>query len=304
MHGSAANNDRDVMNWTAIGTIVVAFAAMALKYVAYLKTGSAALYSDALESVVNVTTAIAALAAIRISLRPPDRTHPFGHHKAEFFSAVLEGVLIIVAALLIFEEAYQAWYRPRELTEPAAGMAINAAATALNATWGGYMIRRGRQLPSPALSAGGWHLMSDVITSIGVLVGVGLAVVTGWTLLDPLLAFLVGLSILWAGYRITTQSMNSLMDAAASPEIEQEIRSAITASGAGAIQAHDIRTRQAGRATFIEFHLVVPGAMTVEQSHEICDRIEATVKTRIPGAEVVVHVEPDYKAKTKGAVPL
>jgi cation diffusion facilitator family transporter len=287
---------------TAIVTIVVAFLVMGLKYLAYLKTGSAALYSDALESIVNVVTGVAALIAIRISAMPPDRKHPFGHHKAEFFSAVLEGALIVVAAVLIFQEAYQAWLNPRTLTEPAQGLAINMAAAAINAGWAGYLISRGKAWKSPALSAGGWHILTDVATSVGVLAGLVLSIWTGITQLDPILAALVGANILWAGYRITMSSMSSLLDEAASSEDQDQIRAAIKDSGAGAIQAHDIRTRHAGRVTFIEFHLVVPGDMTVLESHTICDRLEEALKQRIPGSQIVIHVEPDHKAKDKGAV--
>ena len=289
---------------TAVATIVIALLVMGLKYIAYLITGSAALYSDALESIVNVVTAVVALVAIRISAMPPDRNHPFGHHKAEFFSAVLEGALIVLAAIMIFQEAYDAWVTPRVLTEPAQGLAINAFAAAINAGWAAFLISRGRAWKSPALSAGGWHILTDVLTSIGVLAGLLLALWTGIAAIDPLLAALVGLNILWAGYHITTSSISSLLDEAASPEIQAQIKDAIQVSGAGAIQAHDIRTRAAGRVIFIEFHLVVPGDMSVRDAHDICDRIEEAVRTKIAGAEVVIHVEPDHKAKTKGAVPV
>ena len=287
---------------TAIVTIVVAFLVMALKYAAYLRTGSAALYSDALESIVNVVAGGAALMAVRISAMPPDRKHPFGHHKAEFFSAVLEGALIVVAAVLIFQEAYHAWLNPRTLTEPAEGLAINAVAGAINAGWAAYLISRGKAWKSPALSAGGWHILTDVATSVGVLAGLLLSLWTGIKQLDPMLAAFVGANILWTGYRITMSSMSSLLDEAASSEDQDHIRAAIQDCGAGAIQAHDIRTRHAGRVTFIEFHLVVPGNMTVLESHTICDRIEEALKERIPGSQIVIHVEPDHKAKAKGAV--
>lgn len=302
-HHDHAHGDGSVGR-TAIVTIVVAFLVMGLKYVAYLKTGSAALYSDALESIVNVVTGVAALIAVRISAMPPDRKHPFGHHKAEFFSAVLEGALIVVAAVLIFQEAYQAWLNPRTLTEPAQGLAINMAAAAINAGWAVYLISRGKAWKSPALSAGGWHILTDVATSVGVLAGLLLSLWTGITQLDPILAALVGANILWTGYRITMSSMSSLLDEAASSEDQEQIRAAIKDCGAGAIQAHDIRTRHAGRVTFIEFHLVVPGAMTVLESHTICDRIEEALRERIPGSQIVIHVEPDHKAKAKGAVPV
>ena len=286
----------------AAASIGVAVVVMGIKYVAYLMTGSVALFSDALESIVNVLTGIAALVAIHVGAHPPDRRHPFGHHKAEYFSAVLEGTLIIVAALLIFHEAYGALLEPRELTEPVAGLAVNGVATALNAGWAWILINRGRMWKSPALAGDGRHLLSDVITSVGVLAGLVLATVTGWSILDPLLAGLVALNILRMGYKLATSSMSQLMDEAASPEIQAQIRAAIKANAGGALQAHDIRTRTAGPATFIEFHLVVPGAMTVEGAHDICDRLEAAIGAEIEGAQVVIHVEPEYKAKRKGAV--
>jgi cation diffusion facilitator family transporter len=283
-------------------SIGVAFAVLGIKYVAYLMTGSVALFSDALESIVNVLTAIAALIAIRVGASPPDRRHPFGHHKAEYFSAVPEGTLIIAAALAIFHEAYNALLVPRALTEPVAGLAVNGLATAINAGWAWLLINRGRNWKSPALYGDGRHLLGDVMTSVGVLAGLILATITGWSILDPLLAGAVALNILRLGYDLIHRSMSHLMDEAASPEIEARIRAAIKANADGALQAHDVRTRTAGPATFIEFHLVVPGAMTVEAAHEICDRLEAAIGAEIEGARVVIHVEPEHKAKHGGAV--
>jgi cation diffusion facilitator family transporter len=293
---------QDKHQFVAAASIGVAFAVMGIKYVAYLMTGSVALFSDAMESIVNVLTAIAALIAIRVGAHPPDRRHPFGHHKAEYFAAVLEGALIIVAALVIFHEAYNAFLEPRALTQPVAGLAVNGIATALNAGWAWLLMNRGRVWKSPALAGDGRHLLSDVITSVGVLGGLILATVTGWSILDPLLAGAVAFNILRMGYDLATSSMSQLMDEAASPEIQERIREAIKANAGGALQAHDVRTRTAGPATFIEFHLVVPGAMTVDDAHEICDRLEAAIERDIKGAEVVIHVEPEYKAKHHGAV--
>lgn len=288
----------------AIGSIVVAVAVMAIKYVAYLKTGSVALYSDALESIVNVITAIAALTAIRVGIRPPDAEHPFGHHKAEYLSAVLEGALIIIAAIMILREAYDAFLNPRALTEPALGLAINGFATALNAGWALLLIRSGRAWGSMALAADGKHILTDVVTSVGVFVGLVLAALTGWSILDPLLACAVAVNILWTGYKLAIESMSGLLDERASTEIEARIHRAIANNGAGALEAHDIRTRHAGRMTFIEFHLVVPGDMTVAAAHEICDRLEDAIEAELVDADVVIHVEPDEKAKPDVAIAL
>ncbi|MGE0627625.1 MAG: cation diffusion facilitator family transporter [Hyphomicrobiaceae bacterium] len=287
-----------------LASIGVAIVVMALKYLAYLATGSVALYSDALESIVNVLTAIAAVLAIHIGARPADKSHQFGHHKAEYFAAVLEGTLIMVAALLILREAIDAFGNPRTIREPFVGVAINLAATVINAGWAWALIVRGRRWRSPALIADGLHILSDVMTSAGVLVGLLLAAWTGLRWLDPALAMVVAVHILWIGFRLLQGSASSLMDEAAPPEVIEDIRRSIAAHADGALQVHDIRTRIAGPATFIEFHLVVPGSMSVETAHEICDRIEDGLKGEIDGAQVVIHVEPEHKAKSKGALQM
>jgi cation diffusion facilitator family transporter len=288
----------------AMASIAVACVVMAIKYLAYWTTGSVALYSDALESIVNLVTAFAALVAIRISARPADRRHQFGHHKAEYFSAVLEGVLIIVAALLILRAAWLALYEPRTLTEPVTGLAINAVATAINAAWSWALIRFGRTWRSPALLADGWHLFADVATSVGVIVGLTLSVLTGWSILDPVLAALVAVNILVAGWRLVRSSVSGLMDEAVDSDIARRIRKLISESATGAIEAHDIRTRTAGRAIFIDFHLVVPGAMSVADAHRICDRIESALESEINGAEIVIHVEPEGEARHRGVLAI
>ncbi len=286
----------------AIASIAVAFAVLVIKHLAYWTTGSVALYSDALESIVNVATAFVALAAVRISARPADRKHQFGHHKAEYFSAVIEGALIIVAALLILHAAWEALRAPRVFTEPWLGLAISGVATALNAAWSWALIRYGRQWRSPALVADGWHLFSDVATSVGVVVGLALAVVTGWTFLDSALAALVAVNILVAGWRVISSSVSGLMDEAVDSDLARRIRVLISESASGAIEAHDLRTRTAGRATFIDFHLVVPGTMSVADAHRICDRIESALEAEIEGAEVVIHVEPEGEARHRGVL--
>ena len=287
-------------------SIAVALAVMAIKYAAYHVTGSVALLSDALESIVNLVAALAALVAIRYGARPADKEHPFGHHKAEYFSAVLEGALIIVAALLIFREAYDAIVSPRALDELGVGMALSLLATLLNGAWSSYLIRRGRVLRSPALVADGWHLFTDVLTSVGVIIGLLLAKFTGIALLDPLLAVCVAVYILWSGSKIAVTSLNGLLDQAADAETLARINAAIKESGHGALEAHDVRTRLAGPVVFIEFHLVVPGEMSVNEAHQICDRLEEALEAQIEGSDVVIHVEPEYKAKahTKGTIPL
>ncbi len=288
----------------ALGSIAVAIAVLGLKYAAYAVTGSIALYSDALESVINVVTALVALYAIRVSLLPADAEHPYGHSKAEYFSAVLEGVLIVVAAMLILREAYFAYLAPRAIMAPVLGLAINAGAASLNAIWAYVLVTRGRALRSHALVADGRHLFADVVTSVGVVAGLLAALATGIPALDPALAALVALNILWSGWGVMRDSLGGLMDEAAPPETQGRIRDVISAHAGGALEAHDLRTRHAGRITFIDFHLVVPGQLSVADAHEICDRIERALKEEIDSALVTIHVEPEDKAKHSGIVVL
>ena len=288
----------------ATGSLLVGAVVLALKALAWWMTGSVALLSDALESTVNLATAFAALVAIRVAARPADAGHPYGHHKAEYFSAVAEGVMIILAAILILREAWGAFLDPRVLDAPVPGLLVNAGATAINAVWAFILVRQGRRLRSPALEADGRHLWTDVVTSLGVAAGVLMAMATGWWLLDPLMATLVALNILWAGWSVVKGSLSGLMDEAVPEATLARIRDVISAEATGAVEAHDLRTRHAGRATFVEFHLVVPGSMTVFDAHEICDRVEAAIGRAVPGARVTIHVEPEHKSKHTGIVVL
>jgi cation diffusion facilitator family transporter len=288
----------------ALGSLVVGVAVLGLKALAYWLTGSVALLSDALESIVNVATAIAALVAIRVAAAPADARHPYGHHKAEFFSAVLEGVLIIVAALLIMHEAYLGFLAPRTLDAPFEGLLVNVAASVVNAVWCRLLIVRGRRLRSPALVADGHHLLSDVVSSIGVAAGVLLAVLSGWALLDPALAGLVALNILWSGWKVVRDSLSGLLDEAVPDDVLERIRRILGGEATGAIEIHDLRTRHAGNAIFIDFHIVVPAQMTVEAAHQICDRVEAALKAEIDGAITTIHVEPESKAEHSGVLVL
>jgi len=288
----------------ALGSLLIGGVVLGLKALAWWMTGSVALLSDALESTVNLATAFAALVAIHVAQRPADAGHPFGHHKAEFFSAVLEGVMIIVAAVFILREAWAGFMAPRAIDAPLEGLLVNGAATAINAVWAFVLIRQGRRLRSPALLADGRHLWADVVTSVGVAVGVLLAVLTGWWVLDPIMAALVAVNILWSGSRVVRDSLSGLMDEAVPEDTLSLIREAISAEAHGAVEAHDLRTRHAGSATFVEFHLVVPGEMSVFDAHEICDRVEAGIGRAVPDVRVTIHVEPEHKSKQTGIVVL
>ena len=294
----------DKIQKLAIGSIFVGLVVLGLKYVAFRLTGSIALYSDALESIINVVTALAALMAVRLSAEPADKNHPYGHHKVEYFSAVLEGVLIIIAALAILREAYSGFLNPKAIDAPALGLAINGAATLINAAWAWVLVREGRRRRSPALAADGRHLMTDVVTSAGVIAGLLLVPLTGWYWLDPVLAAFVALNIIWSGWMLMKESIGGLMDEALPEAVLSRVREVIAINAEGAIEAHDLRTRHAGRIVFVDFHLVVEGGMSVTQAHDICDRLERALKAEIGEAQVTIHVEPDNKAKHAGIVVL
>ena len=284
----------------AAGSVVVSIVVLALKYLAYRLTGSIALYSDALESLVNVSTAMAAVIALKVSARPADAAHPYGYAKAEYFSAVIVGVLIVVAALSIFREVYFAWQEPHRFDMSLDGLGANALAGVINAIWCWVLIREGRRLRSPALEADGKHLFTDVVSSAAVLGGIALAAITGYEKADLILAGLVAVNILWSGYGVLKESIGGLMDQAVPGETLTRIRTRIAEEAIGAIEAHDLRTRQAGRMTFVDFHLVVPGEMAVSEAHAICDRIEEALRGEVHDLFVNIHVEPEAKAKHAG----
>ena len=288
----------------ALGSLDLGCLVLGLKGLAWWLTGSAALYSDALESTVNVLASLIAMAALRFAARPADANHPYGHDKAEFFAAVVEGAMIVIAAVSIFDHAWNAWWAPHALDVPLIGIALNAGATVVNGGWSYVLIRVGRGLRSPALIADGRHLWSDVVTSVGIALGVILTVTTGYLRLDPLLAAATGVYVLWSGTTMISHSVGGLMDMAPEPAVIERIRQVVAANAEGAIEAHDLRTRNAGRQTFLEFHLVVPGSMSVAEAHRICDRVEDALRAEMEHLKVTIHVEPEEKAKQHGVLVL
>ena len=288
----------------AAGSIALGAIVLALKLAAWWVTGSAALFSDAAETVVNVAASVVAFLALRLAAKPADANHPYGHDKAEFFAAVVEGVLIVVAALVILQHAWHTLLAPAPIEAPLLGMALNAASTVLNLGWAMLLFSKARKFRSAALRADAHHLVADVVTSIGVLVGVVLVIVTGIAWIDPAIAALTAVYIIVSGVFLIRDSVGGLMDAAPAGEIVGRIRDIVGLHAEGAIEAHDLRTRHAGRLTVLEFHLVVPGAMTVSSAHAICDRIEAALKAEMEGLMITIHVEPEGKAKHRGVLVL
>ena len=288
----------------ALGSIVIGLLVLACKVLAARVTGSTALFSDALESLVNLASALLAFYALLLSAKPAGREHPYGHAKAELLSAVATGAMILVAALVIFQRA------AAELTHPTGlaplghglglGLALNGGAGLLNALWALTLRRVGRQGMSPALLADAQHLASDVLTSAGIILALLGAALLHWPILDPLVAIAIAVQIAAMGGFTVMRSLSGLLDEAPSAAITARIHALVRTHATGALEAHDLRVRQAGPASFLEFHLVVPGEMSVNAAHEICDRIEAALRAEMAGVVITIHVEPEQKAKKAG----
>jgi cation diffusion facilitator family transporter len=282
----------------AFWSIPVALLVFLLKLLAWQMTGSVALLSDALESTVNVIAAGLAFYAVRLAEKPADARHPYGHTKAEYLSAVAEGVMILIAAFLVLREAIAALPNPDIDDAPMLGIGVNIFAAIVNGIWAYALLRVGRRNRSPALQASARHIFTDVLTSVGVVVGVILALATGWLILDPILAILVALNILREGWQVISESVDGLMDASIDGETRSEIESTIQREMGEALQYHDLRARSSGAVLFGEFHLVVAKEMPVGQAHDICDGIEDALEAQFPGSSFTIHLEPDSELKT------
>ena len=287
--------------WLSIAAAVLT---IALKSTAYLLTGSVGLLSDALESVVNLVAAILALIALTVAARPADDSHHFGHGKAEYFSAGAEGVMIFVAAGLIIFSAVERLIHPQPLEELGIGLAITLVATAINGVVGMLILRAGRRHRSITLVADGKHLMTDVWTSAGVVVGVGLVAVTGWVPLDSLVAIGVALNILWTGYGLMTHSTRGLMDHALPDEQEAQVVEALRVIAAqhprGEVEFHAIQSREAGRERFVSMHVLVPGEWTVSKGHDLLEQVEESIRAVLPDVQVHTHLEPREDPRSYG----
>ncbi len=273
-------------------SIAAAVATIALKAVAWLLTGSVGFLSDAAESIVNLVGALVALIAVRVSVRPPDDDHAYGHEKAEYLSAGAEGALILAAAVGIAWVAVARLLDPQPLSDVGVGVAVSAVAAGLNLIVATLLIRVGHEQRSITLEADGRHLMTDVWTSIGVIVGVIAVLLTGWERLDPIIALLVAINIVRTGIQLLGRSAGGLMDHALGPAEQAEIQAVLDAHREDGVEFHALRTRQAGRRAFVSLHLLVPGAWTVQQGHDLAERVERDLRERLPYATVFTHVEP------------
>jgi cation diffusion facilitator family transporter len=273
-------------------SIAAAIATIALKASAWLLTGSVGFLSDAAESIVNLVAAIIALIAVRIAARPPDDDHAYGHEKAEYFSAGAEGVLILIAAASIAVVAVTRLLNPEPLTDVGLGVAVSATASVLNLVVALLLIRVGREQRSITLEADGRHLMTDVWTSIGVITGIVAVTITGWDRLDPIIALLVALNIVRTGVQILRRATGGLMDHALEPSELDEIEAVLDSYRGEGVDFHALRTRQSGRRAFVSLHVLVPAAWSVQQGHDLAERVARDIRERLPYATVFTHVEP------------
>lgn len=276
--------------WLSIATALVT---MLLKSGAWAITGSMGLLADAAESLVNLVAAVAALVAVTIAAMPADENHHFGHSKAEYFSAALEGILVVVAAGSIIYLAVDRLLNPRPLDSLGLGLALSIVSAVFNGVVGQVLIRVGRRHRSVALRADGTHLMADVYTSVGVVIGLALVWATGWEWLDPVIAILVGVHILVAGYRLISESTGGLMDASLSPEDNARIQEILDAhTEKGRIEFHSVRTRESAARQFMEMHMLVPGDWTVRRGHDVMEDLIDRINAEFPAMRVTGHLEP------------
>jgi len=262
-----------------------------LKTAAYLITGSVGLLSDAVESLVNLLGGIMALAMLTIAARPADEDHAYGHGKAEYFSSGLEGGLILVAAISIAVAAVMRLITPKPLQELGVGLAVSLAAAAINLVVALLILRAGRKHNSITLEANAKHLLTDVWTSVGVVAGIGLVVITHWQWLDPIVALLVAANIIWTAIGIMRRSVGGLMDAAISTKDLDAVRKIFEPYEANGLKFHALRTRQSGAQRFISVHVLVPGDWTVQRGHELLEKIEADIRHAVSDAVVFTHLE-------------
>ena len=273
-------------------SIAAAILTIALKLGAYLLTNSIGFLSDAMESGVNLVAAFFAVWALTYAAKPPDEEHVFGHSKAEYFSSGFEGALILVAAFSIAIAAIPRLIHPEPLEQVSIGLLLSIIASAINGGVALILLKAGKRLHSITLRADAHHLLTDVWTSVGVILGLLLVSVTGWLILDPLIAILVAINIVWTGAKLIQESSSALLDASIPLTERQMIDELLSAYDRQQVQFHAIRTRMAGMRKFVSFHVLVPGAWTVQQGHDLCEEIESKICQSLPNINVFIHLEP------------
>jgi len=275
--------------WLSIGAAVVT---ICLKTIAYFLTGSVGLLSDALESVVNLAAGIMALVILTIAVHPADEDHPYGHSKAEYFSSGMEGALILLAAASICFTAIPRLISPRHIEQAFWGLLVSVLASLVNFGVARILLRAGKRHRSITLEADAHHIMTDVWTSVGVIIGVGAVAISDWHILDPIIALLVALNIVWTGVKLIRRSAQGLMDVALPDADLAAIQSVIERYSQEDVQFHALRTRQAGARNFISVHVLVPGQWTVQQGHQLLEDFETDIGRVIPNVHIITHLEP------------
>ncbi len=273
-------------------SIAAAVLTIALKFAAYRLTGSVGLLSDAIESCVNLVAALVAVWALTYAAKPADAEHAFGHSKAEYFSSALEGILILVAAASIAVEAWGRMFDPQPLAQIGLGLGLVLLATAINGGVAMILIRAGRRLRSITLRADAHHLFTDVWTSGGVVLGILLVKVTGWLVLDPVIALAMAANIVWTGFKLLRETGSGLLDAALPADEQEAIALILSEYKNQGSEFHALRTRVAGSRRFVSVHVLVPGEWTVQRGHDLCEEIELAISRALPGTNVTTHLEP------------
>lgn len=273
-------------------SIAAALATITMKTGAWWVTGSVGLLADAAESIVNLVAAVAALVALRVAARAADDNHHFGHSKAEYFSAAIEGAMIFVAASFIIWQSIGRLLDPQPVERAGVGLAISVVASVVNGAVAWVLLRAGRRHRSITLRADGQHLLTDVWTSVGVVVGVLLVVLTGLDWLDPIVALLVGANIIWTGWRLVSESGRGLMDEALDPQVNARIADALARHRTDEVDIHGLRTRGAGHLSFADMHVLVPGAWSVRRAHDTVEEIEHALAEEFDDLTVTIHIEP------------
>jgi cation diffusion facilitator family transporter len=286
--GTAARSARTYA-FLSLGTAIIT---IALKLVAYWLTDSVGLLSDALESIVNLVAAVVAIWALTLASRPPDDEHAYGHSKAEYFSSGAESVMILIAAAGIIFTAVNRLIAPRPIENVGIGLIISALAAGFNGAVALVLLRAGRRLDSITLRADAHHLLTDVWTSLGVVVGVLLVGLTGWLPLDPVIAIVVALNIVWAGWRLLRETANGLLDIGLPSAAQQQIMEVLAGFKQDGITFHALRTRIAGQRRFVSMHILVPGEWTVQRGHMLCEEVERGIRAKLPHSTVFTHLEP------------
>ncbi len=273
-------------------SIIAAILTILLKTGAYFLTGSVGLLSDALESGVNLVSAVVGFWALSFAAQPPDLDHPFGHSKAEYFSSGIESVLIIVAAVTIAVTAGERLFNLQPIEQVNLGIALSIVASGINGGVAWLLFKASKRLRSITLRADAHHLLTDVWTSVGVIIGVSLVKITGWLILDPLIALLVAAQIVWIGLKLFQETASELLDHSLPDDQQAEIKNILLSYDKQNIQFHALRTRIAGARSFIYFHVLVPGKWTVKEGHDLCEEIELAIMKALPGSHVMTHLEP------------